>query len=164
MTRPACRYLDEDYLILSTIHSAKGQEWNAVYVLNVVDGCIPSDLATGIERRNRGGAPPALRGDDARQGRTCICGSPALLRHAAGGAAATATSTPRAPVSSRTPSAQFDTVVWPTATADGTFSRSAGPAQGAGARPCSFGVAVTALALSCVSLQSCVRNSNLTGC
>ena len=39
--------LDEDYLILSTIHSAKGQEWDAVYVLNVVDGCIPSDMATG---------------------------------------------------------------------------------------------------------------------
>jgi DNA helicase II / ATP-dependent DNA helicase PcrA len=38
---------DEDYLILSTIHSAKGQEWRAVYVLNVVDGCIPSDLSTG---------------------------------------------------------------------------------------------------------------------
>ena len=39
--------LDEDYLILSTIHSAKGQEWNAVYVLKCVDGCIPSDMATG---------------------------------------------------------------------------------------------------------------------
>ena len=39
--------LDEDYLILSTIHSAKGQEWHAVYILNVVDGCIPSDMATG---------------------------------------------------------------------------------------------------------------------
>ncbi len=38
---------DEDYLILSTIHSAKGQEWRRVYVLNCVDGCIPSDLATG---------------------------------------------------------------------------------------------------------------------
>lgn len=38
---------DEDYLILSTIHSAKGQEWKAVVVLNVVDGCIPSDLGTG---------------------------------------------------------------------------------------------------------------------
>src|SRR5690606_11859291 len=38
---------DEDYLILSTIHSAKGQEWKAVHVLNVVDGCIPSDLGTG---------------------------------------------------------------------------------------------------------------------
>ncbi|ESR24503.1 ATP-dependent helicase [Lutibaculum baratangense] len=39
--------LDEDYLILSTIHSAKGQEWRSVYVLNVVDGCIPSDMSTG---------------------------------------------------------------------------------------------------------------------
>ncbi|HMM47570.1 MAG TPA: ATP-dependent helicase [Thiobacillaceae bacterium] len=38
---------DEDYLILSTIHSAKGQEWDAVYLLNAIDGCIPSDLATG---------------------------------------------------------------------------------------------------------------------
>jgi len=40
-------HLDEDYLILSTIHSAKGQEWTSVQVLNVVDGCIPSDMATG---------------------------------------------------------------------------------------------------------------------
>ncbi|BAL25698.1 ATP-dependent helicase [Azoarcus sp. KH32C] len=39
--------LDEDYLILSTIHSAKGKEWPAVTILNVVDGCLPSDLATG---------------------------------------------------------------------------------------------------------------------
>ncbi|EYR81023.1 ATP-dependent helicase [Shinella sp. 838] len=39
--------LDEDYLILSTIHSAKGQEWRAVYMLNVVDGCMPSDLGAG---------------------------------------------------------------------------------------------------------------------
>jgi DNA helicase-2/ATP-dependent DNA helicase PcrA len=38
---------DEDYVILSTIHSAKGQEWKSVFVLNVVDGCIPSDLGTG---------------------------------------------------------------------------------------------------------------------
>jgi DNA helicase II / ATP-dependent DNA helicase PcrA len=39
--------LDEDYLILSTIHSAKGQEWKSVFILNTVDGCLPSDLATG---------------------------------------------------------------------------------------------------------------------
>jgi len=39
--------LDEDYLILSTVHSAKGQEWDVVFVLNTVDGCIPSDMATG---------------------------------------------------------------------------------------------------------------------
>ena len=40
---------DEDYLILSTIHSAKGQEWTSVTLLNAVDGCLPSDLATGNE-------------------------------------------------------------------------------------------------------------------
>ncbi len=40
-------HLDEDYVILSTIHSSKGQEWKSVHVLNVVDGCIPSDMSTG---------------------------------------------------------------------------------------------------------------------
>jgi ATP-dependent DNA helicase UvrD/PcrA len=40
-------FLDDDYLILSTIHSAKGQEWKSVHILNVVDGCLPSDLAVG---------------------------------------------------------------------------------------------------------------------
>src|SRR6185503_14404565 len=45
--RAGAPLLDEDYLILSTIHSAKGQEWRVVFVLNAVDGCIPSDLATG---------------------------------------------------------------------------------------------------------------------
>ncbi len=39
--------LDDDYLVLSTIHSAKGQEWRSVHVLNGVDGCIPSDMAAG---------------------------------------------------------------------------------------------------------------------
>ena len=39
--------LDEDYLVLSTIHSAKGMEWDSVYVLNVVDGSFPSEFATG---------------------------------------------------------------------------------------------------------------------
>jgi len=38
---------DDDYLVLSTLHSAKGQEWNAVHILNVADGCMPADLATG---------------------------------------------------------------------------------------------------------------------
>jgi DNA helicase-2/ATP-dependent DNA helicase PcrA len=38
---------DDDFVILSTIHSAKGQEWKNVFVLNAVDGCIPSDLGTG---------------------------------------------------------------------------------------------------------------------
>ena len=45
--RTKANNLDEDYLILSTIHSAKGQEWRVVRILNAVDGCIPSDMATG---------------------------------------------------------------------------------------------------------------------
>jgi DNA helicase-2/ATP-dependent DNA helicase PcrA len=39
--------LDEDYLILSTVHSAKGQEWESVFLLNVTDGNFPSEFATG---------------------------------------------------------------------------------------------------------------------
>jgi len=39
--------LDEDFLTLSTIHSAKGMEWDTVYLLNVVDGSFPSEFATG---------------------------------------------------------------------------------------------------------------------
>ena len=38
---------DEDYVVLSTIHSAKGQEWDIVYVMNVADGNFPSEYATG---------------------------------------------------------------------------------------------------------------------
>jgi DNA helicase-2/ATP-dependent DNA helicase PcrA len=38
--------LDEDFLVLSTIHSAKGMEWDTVYVMNVVDGSFPSEFAT----------------------------------------------------------------------------------------------------------------------
>src|SRR3984885_14447951 len=38
--------LDEDYVVLSTIHSAKGMEWDTVYLLNVVDGSFPSEFAT----------------------------------------------------------------------------------------------------------------------
>ena len=33
--------------MLSTIHSAKGMEWDTVYLLNVVDGSFPSEFATG---------------------------------------------------------------------------------------------------------------------
>ena len=40
-------YLDEDYLILSTVHSAKGQEWDSVFMLNVADGNFPSEFSTG---------------------------------------------------------------------------------------------------------------------
>ena len=39
--------LDEDFLTLTTIHSAKGMEWDTVYVLNVVDGSFPNEFSTG---------------------------------------------------------------------------------------------------------------------
>ncbi|NLE56894.1 MAG: ATP-dependent helicase [Planctomycetes bacterium] len=42
-------YLDDDYLILSTMHSAKGCEWTSVYVIHAADGMIPSDMATKDE-------------------------------------------------------------------------------------------------------------------
>ena len=45
--------LDEDYLMLSTIHSAKGLEWDAVYVIHASDGNIPSDMATKTPRRSK---------------------------------------------------------------------------------------------------------------
>jgi DNA helicase II / ATP-dependent DNA helicase PcrA len=38
---------DEEFLVLSTIHSAKGMEWDTVYVLNVVDGSFPNEFSTG---------------------------------------------------------------------------------------------------------------------
>jgi DNA helicase-2/ATP-dependent DNA helicase PcrA len=40
---------DEDWLVLSTIHSAKGCEWDVVYLIHAADGCLPSDMATGNE-------------------------------------------------------------------------------------------------------------------
>ncbi len=39
--------IDEDWLTISTIHSAKGLEWKAVYLLNATDGMVPSDMALG---------------------------------------------------------------------------------------------------------------------
>jgi DNA helicase-2/ATP-dependent DNA helicase PcrA len=39
--------VDEDWLVLSTVHSAKGGEWEVVHVLHASDGMFPSDMATG---------------------------------------------------------------------------------------------------------------------
>ena len=40
-------HIDEDYLILSTVHSAKGQEWDTVYVQHFSDGTFPNEFAAG---------------------------------------------------------------------------------------------------------------------
>ncbi len=41
--------IDEDFLILSTVHSAKGQEWDTVYIMHVSDGTFPNEFASGNE-------------------------------------------------------------------------------------------------------------------
>ncbi len=50
-------FLEEDYLVLSTIHSAKGCEWNVVHIIHAADGMIPSDMAVtdeaGVEEERR---------------------------------------------------------------------------------------------------------------
>ena len=64
-------HLDEDYLILSTIHSAKGQEWTTVFVLNVGRRLHPVRPRHRRRRGDRGGAAAALRRDDARARTSC---------------------------------------------------------------------------------------------
>ena len=59
-------HLDEDYLVLSTVHSAKGLEWQAVHVLALYDGNFPADMAAGSSEEHRRGAAAVLRRDDAR--------------------------------------------------------------------------------------------------
>ena len=49
--------IDEDWLVISTVHSAKGLEWDVVHILNAVDGNFPSDMALttkeGLEEERR---------------------------------------------------------------------------------------------------------------
>jgi DNA helicase-2/ATP-dependent DNA helicase PcrA len=39
--------MDEDWLVLSTVHSAKGLEFDAVHVIHAADGNFPSDMSLG---------------------------------------------------------------------------------------------------------------------
>jgi DNA helicase II / ATP-dependent DNA helicase PcrA len=49
--------VDEDWLVLSTVHSAKGLEWDAVHLLHVTEGSFPSDLGVstpdGLDEERR---------------------------------------------------------------------------------------------------------------
>jgi DNA helicase-2/ATP-dependent DNA helicase PcrA len=120
---------DEDYVILSTIHSAKGQEWTSVHVLNVVDGCIPSDMSTGtdaeIEEERRLLYVAMTRAKEYLH---------LLVPHrfyvtqqsVMGDRHLYASRTRFIPEAL---AAQFDTVVWPTATVDGMFTKSTGPTR-----------------------------------
>ncbi len=78
-------HLDEDYLVLSTVHSAKGLEWEAVHVLALYDGNFPADMACGSAEEHRGGAPPAVRGDHARAAEAAPVRTGALLPPPASG-------------------------------------------------------------------------------
>jgi DNA helicase-2/ATP-dependent DNA helicase PcrA len=116
-------------VILSTIHSAKGQEWTSVHVLNVVDGCIPSDMSTGtdeeIEEERRLLYVAMTRAKEYLH---------LLVPHrfyvtqqsAMGDRHIYASRTRFIPEGL---AAQFDTVVWPTAMVDGSFAKSTGPAR-----------------------------------
>ena len=73
-------HLDEDYLILSTIHSAKGQEWDTRVRAQRRRRLHPVRPRDRHARRDRGGAPPAVRRDDARQERADV-DPPAALLH-----------------------------------------------------------------------------------
>jgi DNA helicase-2/ATP-dependent DNA helicase PcrA len=42
--------IDEDWLVISTVHSAKGLEWDVVHLLNAADGNFPSDMALTSEK------------------------------------------------------------------------------------------------------------------
>jgi DNA helicase-2/ATP-dependent DNA helicase PcrA len=44
-------HLDEDYLVLSTVHSAKGLEWEAVHLISAYDGNFPADMSAGTEEQ-----------------------------------------------------------------------------------------------------------------
>ena len=54
-------HLDEDYLVLSTIHSAKGLEWDGVHVLALYDGNFPACMSAGSSESDRRGAAAAVR-------------------------------------------------------------------------------------------------------
>ena len=57
-------HLDEDYVVISTVHSAKGLEWLAVHLPHLVDGAFPSDMALTHGGWTGGGAAAVLRRDD----------------------------------------------------------------------------------------------------
>ncbi len=45
----ATREVDEDHIVLSTIHQAKGLEWDNVFVINLAEGAFPSNRSMNSE-------------------------------------------------------------------------------------------------------------------
>ena len=122
-------HLDEDYVILSTIHSAKGQEWSSVHILNVVDGCIPSDMSTGtaaeIEEERRLLYVAMTRAKDHLH--LLVPHRFYVTQQSAMGDRHLYASRTRFIPDALVP--QFDLRVWPNANAETELSRSAGPAS-----------------------------------
>ena len=116
-------------MILSTIHSAKGQEWTSVHVLNVVDGCIPSDMSTGsaaeIEEERRLLYVAMTR---AREHLHLLVPHRFYVtqQSAMGDRHLYASRTRFIPDAL---AAQFETQVWPLANAEAAFQRPTGPAK-----------------------------------
>ena len=73
--------LDEEALVLSTIHSAKGLEWKSVYVIHAADGNIPSERSTESPGADRRGTPAVLRRYHQGQGLAVRHSPAALLLH-----------------------------------------------------------------------------------
>ena len=72
-------HLDDDWLVLSTIHSAKGLEWQSVHLIAAYDGNFPACMSAGSSRGDRRGATPVLRRVDARASRARDLRAAALL-------------------------------------------------------------------------------------
>ena len=95
-TWPAPPHLDEDWLVLSTVHSAKGLEWQSVHVLAAYDGNFPADMAAGqrASRSPRSGACCTSRMTRARRRCASTCRS-ATTTARTDAATRTATESPR---------------------------------------------------------------------
>ena len=86
-------HLDEDYLTISTIHSAKGLEWDSVHVLAVYDGNFPACMSAGTSEQI----------DEER--RLLYVGMTRARRHAARSTSRSATTTARTAATTRTATA-----------------------------------------------------------
>ena len=86
---------DEDWLVLSTVHSAKGLEWQAVHLVAAYDGNFPSDLAAG-SRESLAEERRLLYVAVTRARRSLTVYVPRRYYHRKTGATATATARPRA--------------------------------------------------------------------
>ena len=99
--------------MLSTVHSAKGQEWDAVYVLNVADGNFPVGVLDRPAGADRGGAAAALRRDDAREERSPSHRAAQVLRDASAAKRRPARLRREQPLPDAAVMATLSSITWP---------------------------------------------------